>query len=260
MAVDKQLKNLAAVIRASGQFTFSANTTTLSAAQAAGFRDLGNISSLQINSQSKKDYHLGSYNGIRRRDKTFVNEIVTGYKVKADELSIHNIKFPFYGTQGTNYSQSARAVVAVDALSSPAKDRWYFLQISGVRHRNLTAVSIVMGSGSVTEDLDYVIDYKTGRIRWLITPGAITSISISCPAILTTDNAFYTTSVGDTPIYRGVGTAELYDSDGNFIMEHPGFYCEVTNDSQPEFDGQKDGEIALEVNIITNLANPVWAV
>jgi|ERR1041384_1425354 hypothetical protein len=260
--MEVQPKNLAAVIEASGQFSLAAGTTTVAAAQAAGYRDFGNIVGLTLSPKGTTKEHMGAYNGIRKVDKSVVTELRLGYKVEVDEASAQNISFHYYGTLGTNYSQAAKSAVAVDALTTPVKGVWYDLLISGVRYRNLTVVAIV-STPSVVENTDYVVDYKTGRIRFITTPpGTLTSISITCAAIATTDaTSMYTITPNNKPIVRGIARALIYDTEGNFIAEHEGMYCEIYPDGTVDFDGTKYAEIGLDVNVVAGQEGTVhWAV
>lgn len=250
MAADKQPHSLAHLL-GTGEFSFAAGATSLVAAQLIGWQDFDNVTTFSIQTKNDKVEHLGSYRGVRRLDVTKFKRITAGYQLKFDALDPVKVALMYYGTVGTNYTQVVRAAVAADALSSPVKNRWYDLNISGARVRELTLVTIVMGSGSVTEDTDYVIDYKTGRIFWKITPGAITSITLTAPAILVTSpNTFARITPMNQPSLKGMARLTVWNDDGSLVLDHHDFYCEIF----PEGDfsvGENIAEMTHTVNILT---------
>jgi hypothetical protein len=251
MAADKQPKNLNVTYIGSAQFSFADGAITPAAAQAIGFRDFGNLKAFSTQSKTETKPHKGSYDGIKRRDKTFVTETEVGYQLDSDELGSDNLAFFVYGSQGGALTQVARTAAAADALSSPVAGRWYDLLIGGARVRELTAVAIT-STTAVVEDVNYVIDYDSGRIRFITTPpGTITSILLTAPA-LTSTAAIKTVKPGTTPIRRGMGRLKVYDSDGLIRLDHPDFYCELTPNGSVSFgDDAASGKV--DVNIIQKI-------
>lgn len=255
MAADKQPHSLAHLL-GTGEFSIAVGAASLAAAQLIGWEDFDNVTTFSIQAKSEKVEHKGSYRGVRRRDVTKFKETTAGYQLKFDTLNPTRVGLLYYGTVGTNYTQVVRAAVAADALSSPVKGRWYDLNIAGVRVRELTLVTIVMGSGSVTEDTDYVIDYKLGRIYWKITPGAITSITLTAPAILVSSaNTFARITPMDKPSLKGMARLTIWNDDGALVLDHHDFYCEMF----PEGDFSVGDDIA-EMTHTVNILTPVGTV
>lgn len=248
MAVDKQPKNLIATYIGSGQFSFADGATSPAAAQLIGYRDFGNLKTYKTASKSTTKDHIGSYNGVRRKDKTFVTQTDIGYQVETDQLDADNLAFFVYGSQGAALTQSARTAAAADALSTPVAGRWYGLLIGGARVRRLTAVALTT-TPAVVEDVDYVIDYDSGRIRFITTPpGTITSILLTAPAI-TSVAGIRTITPGTTPIRRGMGRLLVYDSDGALRLDHPDFYCELTPNGDIS-GGEDAGSGKIDISVV----------
>jgi hypothetical protein len=255
MSVDKQPKNLLVNYIGSGQFSFATGATSPAAGQLIGFRDFGNLKTFSVTSKSTNKKHVGSYNGVKREDKTAITEVVVGYQVEADEMGTDNIALFVYGSRGAAYTQTARTAVAADALSTPVVNRWYDLLIAGVRVFRLTAVAIT-STPSVVENTDFVIDYDSGRIRWITTPpGTITSILLTAPAISGTAG-INTVVPATTPILRGMGRMKVYDSDGTQQFDHPDFYCELTPNGDVSF-ADDFAAAKIDINIVTQFGTVI---
>lgn len=250
MPTPVQPHNLIALLIGSGQFSFADGAATAAAAQTAGYRDFGNVAVFSLQSKSDPKMHYGSYNGVRRRDKTVVTQSEVGYQFKFDEIGAQNMRYHLFGTPGAKLTQSSRSAVATTLPGSPVKDRWYDVIVSGARVREVTTLAFVT-TPSTVEGTDFIIDYKTGRYRWVTTPpGTITSISVTAPAITSTDPTSLTPVVpNDNPIRRGIGRLICYDADGVFAFEHEGFYCEIYPEGNPDFDGQKNTELTINAII-----------
>ena len=252
MAADKQPKNLAALNIGSGQFSLAIGAKTVAAAHLIGWVDFGNLASFSLKSKGTVKEHIGSYNGVRRVDKTAVTETRVGYEIKSDESSAQNMRFALYGNPGSNLTQVIRAAAAADAITTPVKNLWYDLVIGGARVRELTVAAVVSSGPTLVEDTDYVVDYKLGRIRFVTTPGTLTSITLTAPAIVATDpTSLKTITPNTTPIVRGMGRMVCYDDDGSLVFDHHDFYCEVYPTGDPTFDGSKETEITCNINILT---------
>ena len=251
MAADKQPHDLSGILLGTGEFSFSDGAATVVAAQAAGWQDFGNITAFSIQSKNDAVEHKGAYRGVRRLDKTVSKELTAGYQLKCDEVESLKMATLFYGTVGSNYTQPIRSAVAADALTSPVKDRWYDLVISGARVRELTTVAIV-STPSVVEDTDYVVDYKLGRIRFVTTPpGTLTSITITAPAITATAaGTFKTITPMNKPTRNGMARLTVWNNDGSLVLDHYDFYCEITPSGDFNI-GDAVAEITIDVKILS---------
>jgi len=246
MAKNKQYR-VVDPVGVSGQFSLAIGATSKAAAQLVGYADFGNLVSFSLKSKGTVKEHIGSYNGVRRIDKTAVTETRVGYQIKSDESSAQNMRFALYGSPGANITQTIRTAAAADAIASPVKGVWYDLLIGGVRIRELTVVASSVG----VEDTDYVVDYKLGRIR-AVTATGFGTLTLTAPAIVATDpTSLKTITPNTTPIVRGMGRMICYDDDGTLVFDHHDFYCEVYPEGDPAFDGTKETEITCNINVLT---------
>lgn len=234
-----------------GEFFFSPGAATPAAAQAAGYIDFGNIVAFQPRTESQKNEHRGSYEGITRIDKTIESEQKLTYVLRADEWDEQKLLIAFKGTAGTAFTQSA--LVAADGSdllfgTTPAViGRWYnLLDIAGAQARNLTAVTIA----TLTENTDFVVAHKEGMIRFLTAQSADLTPVLTAPAVVAGEDAnlkLITPLSGSSK--TGIGRLKAFDDNhGNkLVMDHVGFACEITADEIQEFDGSTFSQITLNV-------------
>jgi hypothetical protein len=255
---DIQPQNQNAKFIGTGEFRLAEGFLTAAAALGKPFQDFGDLSAVQYETNSEKKVILSSRRGVREEGPTRVTLMRFGYKLKLHEFRAETIQYLCYAEPGAlgNYTQTAKAAVAADAIATPIKNRWYDLTIGGVEYRNLTTVTIVASAGSAVEDVDYKIDYENGSIRWITGPATVTSITISCPAILTTDALTLVRMAPKvTPIRRGIGRLMLYDRAPGAAQyttyNHKDFYCEVVQIAGPNIDGNTEAEIEVDVKVLT---------
>lgn len=245
MAVDKQPHNLNALLLGTGEFSFAEGAASVAAAQLIGWLDFDNVTTFSVQSKGEKVEHKGSYSGVRRLDKTFFKEVKAGYQLKFDAIDAAKVAILFYGTAGSNYTQVVRTAAAADAITF-VKGRWHDILIGGVRVREITALTSAAG----VEDTDYVVDYKTGRIR-AVTVTGFGALTVTAPAILvTSSNTFKKIVPMNKPITVGMGRIIVKNNDGAPFFEHYDFYCEIF----PEGDmsvGDDIAEITFTVNVLT---------
>jgi hypothetical protein len=263
MALEKQPLNQLARYLGTGEFWFAEGFATPQAALGKAFRDFQNLTATVIQSSHQSKQMLSSRRGVRVEEGDRITLMTLGYQLKTDVMTAENARYLVYGDADPlgNYTQSARAAAAADAIAAPVKGPWYDLTIGGVELRNLTAVAIV-STPAVVEDLDYVIDYLNSAIRWLTTPpGTITSISLTAPAITATSVLTLARTIPrSTPIRRGIGRILLYDriqAAQDLVYRHKDFYCQVMANGNFTADGQNVGEITIDVKILTP-SGSVW--
>jgi hypothetical protein len=222
-----------------GVFRFSEGVSSTAAALAAGYRDFGNITAFSVQPKTDIKEHRGSYRGSKRIDKTrnLLTDVM--YQLQGDEVSAEKMKLFLFGDLGAKYTQTAKTAVAVDALTSPVKGKWYPLLINGARVRKATIVALTT-TPAVVENVDYIIDYETVSIFWLTTPpGTITSIAITAPAILATDpTSFDQITLHTKPLRRGMCELMIFDKDeatgaDRLAYHHPDFLGEIWPEGNP---------------------------
>lgn len=246
MAADKQPHSILYNVVGTAEFSFCNGATSVAAAQAIGWDDFNNVTAATIQSKTTTKEHKGSYRGVKRLDKTHATDVKVGYQLKFDELDAKKVAIEFRGTRLANYTQVVRAAAAVDAITTPTIGKWYDILISGVRVREMTALT----SSAGVEDTDYIVDYKTGRIRSLTSTGFGT-LTATAPAILITSaNTFARIQPMTTPIARGMGRLSIWNDDGTLVLEHYDFYCEVFPSADPAV-GDNDIELTFDVNTLT---------
>lgn len=264
MAAEKNPVNQISRLIGTGEFWFCEGFTTQVAAAGKPWRDFQNVTTTQIQSSMESKALVTSRRGVRVEEGERSTLLRFGYQLKTDVLTAENQRYIFYGDPDPvgNYTQVVRAAAAADAITTPVKGPWYFLTVGGAPVRNLTAVAIV-STPTVVEDVDYVIDYLNGAIRWITTPpGTITSISVTAPAITATSALTLTPSIPrSTPIRRGLGVLRLYDriqAAQDLAYLHEYFYCSLKGNGNVNIDGQNPGEATIDVKVLTP-AGRIWS-
>lgn len=256
MAFEKQPQNELAKFIGTGEFRFAEGFTTGPGALGKPFRDFQNLTAFTWESNSESKVIVSSRRGMRVEEGTRVTLQRFGYQFKTDSLTVENALYLFAGEKDPagNYTQPVRAAVAADAITTPVAGPWYDLTVSGAEVRNLTAVAIT-STPSKTEDVDYVVDYLNGAIRFITAPGTITSILVTAPAItVTSPLSLARANPRVTPIRRGIGRVLLYDrvqAAQDLVYDHRDFYCEVMASGNVDQNGQAESEITMHVKVLT---------
>lgn len=245
-------RNTDALMNATGEFSFSPGATTSATAQATGYLDFGNIVAIGLNPSSETLEHEGSYRGKRTVDKTVVIKAGFEYTVKVDEFDVEKLKLALFGNDGTDFTQTVKSSQAIDALAfgttAAVLNRWYDILVSGVRVREMTALTIT----GKTENTDFVVDYKAGRVRFLTAQSSNLSGTVSAPAVTAGGNsAFQALTPLQTYRRTGIGRLMLFDDahPNVLVYDHHDFGCEVLVDSMDEMDGKKFGVMTLKVKV-----------
>lgn len=254
--------NLKALVVGTGEFSFSEGAASAAETLLKGWLDFGNIVAFTPAMEASTEEHMGSYRGIRRKDKTISTENALQYTIKADEWNAALLKILFGATAGAGLAQSAITATAGSAwlFTSPSPSgtqKWYDVKdASGVRIRKLTALTIA----TLTEGTDFEVDYLLGRVRFLVTQTATRTPTITCSAITagSVDSYIPLTPFGDV-IKQGFGRLVCYDQNDNnvIVYSHEDFSCEVTLDSSSEMGGTGIGELALKV-VVTDTVGLVY--
>jgi hypothetical protein len=256
---DIQPQNQLSKFIGTGEFSFAEGYVTAAAALGKPFMDFGNIDVMQYEANSQSKVLISSRRGLRVEETSRITLLRMGYKLTCNEARAELINYLVSGDMGVLglLTQTIQAAVATDAISTPVNNRWYDLTKTGVQYRNLTAVAIV-STPSVVEDVDYKIDYENGRLRWITTPpGTITSISITCPAIISSQTGLALVRMNPkvTPIRRGIARLQTYDRAPGAAQYtaylHRDFYCEVMASGTPKADGQNELTIEVDVKVLT---------
>jgi hypothetical protein len=253
--------NTKANLIATGEFYFAKDAATAAEAQAAGFVDFGNIVKVGMSVDNEKQDHEGSYQGIKRIDKSVITKCQLNYKLTIDEIGAETLQLGLYGTLGTAFTQGSLATVDGTVLAfsgTPAViGNWYdILDDSGIRVREITTVTIA----GKTEGTDFVLDKKSGRIKFLTAQSADLTPVITAPAVTSSDTGYLRAidPLSDT-LKVGIGRVLLYDDThpNKLVYDHADFGCQITVDSFGDFDGKNYTDMVLNV-LVTNPTGEVF--
>lgn len=250
---DIQPHDLDALLIGTGEFSFAVGATTTTAGGINGpFTDVGNVTAFQIQPETTRQDHRGSYRGIKRLDKSVITAADAKYLIRIDEWKKDNLLYLFYGDDGTAWTQSSQSSASADALdfSSTAAviGKWYDVTVSGARVRDLTALTIA----TLTENTDFVVDYELGRVRFLTAQSASRTPTISANAITSSDAKYlYGVTPLANPSRSGIGRLTCFDQSesAKVVFDHVDFGCEVSINGQPEVDGENYSNIELMVSV-----------
>jgi hypothetical protein len=250
---DIQEHDLQSLLIGTGEFSFAAGATTATAGGVtAPYTDVGNVIAFQVQPETTRQDHKGSYRGIKRLDKSLITSADTKYLVRIDEWKKDNLLYLFYGDDGTAWTQSSASSASGDALDFSATaaviGKWYDVKISGARIRDLTALTIA----TLAEGTDFVVDYELGRVRFLTAQSASRTPTVSANAISASSSKYlYGVTPLANPSRSGIGRLTCYDQDENagVVFDHVDFGCEVSINGQPEIDGENYSNIELMVSV-----------
>lgn len=137
---------------------------------STGELDLGNIKDAGITPAITEKEHMSTRRGIKEIDKVIEVERKFTCKFVLEEISNENlmlaIRGPLSNWNGSNYlSQTAGVIAAGDPMTITARqNRWVMLTKNSIVYRNVSNVVVKDGATTFTENLDYKIDYSTGRL------------------------------------------------------------------------------------------------
>lgn len=147
-----------------GEFSFAKGATTLAEARAQGYRDIGNIKSLNLTLDPTKVEHYGSYRGVRRKDKTVVTQNKLDYTIVLDEVTRENLELLMGSTLLGDFTQPALTGATGQAFAfntTPAViGNWYEIRTAAL-NKVATAVIGTAGTGYTVGDT-LTIDGGTG--------------------------------------------------------------------------------------------------
>lgn len=248
-----QVRNLNAVRLGTGEVLFSPGATSVADAQSKGYVDLGNIVNISSEPENEMLEHEGSYRGIKRVDARRVIKSDFAYKIQADEISHEQLLLFLLGVAGTPFTQSALVSESGQALAfdsvAAVPNRWYNLyDSSGNRVREITSVTIA----TKTENTDFFLDKKTGRIRFAVAESTSLTPVIDAPAVSSSDTGYLkNVQVLQETIKTGYGRVMIFDdSNANkLVYDHVDFSCQVMTEGSLEFDGKKFTELTLKMTV-----------
>lgn len=249
--------NLNALLIGTGEFSFSSGATSVTDTLLKGFLDFGNIQAFTPAVEIKVEDHIGSYRGVRRKDKSVSVENKIEYRLKCDEWNINNLAILFGASQGTATTQAALSAVACDALAftAPAPSgtqKWYDLKVAGVRVRNLTSVTVA----TLTEATDFEVDLLLGRIRFLTSQVASRAPAVTGAVITAgTANSFLPMTPFGSITVTGYGRLVIYDQNtsNKVVLDHQDFSCEIKAETAGEMNGQNYSDMSLIVSVTTDV-------
>ena len=251
-------KNLNALLVATVEFAFADGALTAALAQAAGYRDVGNVIDLTPKFDPTVLDHYGSYRGIRRKDASLVTQQKLEFTVKLDQWDQQKVEWMLGSSTGTAHTQVIRSAYSGDSWAFNTTPSgtvlWYDVLISGARTRKLTTVTIA----TLTEGTDFEVDLELGRVRFLVTQSAARVPVITCAAITAADAGYF---AGLKPMQvvkkTGFGRITCYDQNtaNPVVWDYVDFSCDVTCESASNIDGKKEGEISVKVAVTDTVGN-----
>lgn len=244
--------NLNALLIGTGEFSFSENATTVAAALAGGFLDVGNVKAFTPKQAVTSVIHKGSYRGKLIRDKKIVTSQDIDYNLTCEEWKLFLLKLIFGASSGTGFTQLVQAAAPADVITfsvgTPSdKTKWYDITASGKRIMRLTAVTV----STLVEGTDFEVDYLLGKIRFLVAQTTAKTPTITAPAITSSDPGFmYSMIPGGKLVRSGIGRLTCYDQNNQQIVwDHRDFLCDLTVDTTDAVDGEKWSGITVDVSI-----------
>lgn len=200
------LHNIPALLIGTAEFFFSEGAETPAEAKLAGFQFFGNLTEVTPQVELKRESHIGSYRGSRRRDKTVGTEQGLGYKIKADEMSAENIRLMCAGGVADPFTQSAIATltagsaIAFTTNAPGVKGKHYDIHnAAGDRVRHLTNVILVSGSSMAftAEESDNKLTLNT---HGLVNGDKVLVKDIGASVGLTANTEYYVVSAAANTI------------------------------------------------------------
>lgn len=264
METDPNVHNLNALLIGTGEFHFAEGATLATAGKPGfGFKSFDNVKAFQLAPEKESKEHIGSYRGVKRRDKTFNISAKFSYKLTLDTVGLQKLLLMFFGIAATPFTQSALTTSAGDALNfttaNSVKGEWYDLRVAGARVRNITAAVFTVSSTPLVENTDYVLDATLGRVRFITTQTGSVTFTVSAPAV-NSSSANYLKAL--TPLGKatrsGIARLTCYDQNepNQVVFDHVDFGCEVNVSNQADVNG--DDVSSYEVTV--NLTDPVGTV
>lgn len=254
--------NLDALLIGTGEFHFSEGATTaaLAGGVGKGYRSFDNVKAFALQPEAEQKEHVGSYRGVRRVDKTIVTQVKFGYRLTLDTFDLQKFLFMYFGVETTAFTQAALATANGDALAfsggSPSEaNKWYDIRYSGARVREISALTIA----TLTENTDFVVDTKLGRIRFLVAQSSSLTPVITAPEITSASSTYLKALTPlEKTLRKGIARLVCYDqNDDNIIVfDHVDFGCEVYLNNQTEVSGDDFSSYEL----IVKLTSPVGTV
>lgn len=203
--------NIDALTIATGEFSFALGATTLAEARAAGFRDIGNIKSINLALDPTKAEHFGSYRGVRRKDKTVVTQNKLEYSLVVDEVTRENLAILLGSTEVGDFSQPALTGASGTAFAfnttAAVIGHWYEIRTAALT--KVTVAAIAGGGTGYTANDVLTLTGGTGVVATLtvntVSSGVITAVTI------TTVGAYLTEPSNPVSVTGGTGSGATFN-------------------------------------------------
>lgn len=229
--------NLTAHIIGTGEFSFSAGATTAEEARAQGYYDIQNITAFTPTVEQTIEKHVGSYRGVRTRDKQRATQADIIYKIKSDSWTPTVLSYIFGATLGAAFTQSSGTAQAADSLDFNSTDsdprRWYDVLRNGVIVLGATS-ALVFGGQAIAVTADNTTETFTDAGHGL-TNGQAVKLGGTAPAGLTAGTVYYVVNASTNTFQLSStigGAAETFTDDGTSVTYDP----ELVQGTDIEFD------------------------
>lgn len=257
-AIDQTtLHHTRAEIQGTVQFLFAEGATTRAEALAKGFTDLGNFLGMETKGEAAKTPVVKCYRGVSRESYNIPGLLKQGYDLQTAEVAdSRKLKFALFGSPLDAFAQAALADVEIDALNFTAvqpaiQHAWYPLTRTGKQVRELTGLTIA----TLTEGVDFLVDYKLGLIRFIDAaklPTAALKPKVSAPKIDASHPLGLRALKPMTKAsWRGYGRILVWDQNDTqqLVMDHQNFSCEISLSSPFNIARDSISEMKLLVSI-----------
>lgn len=178
------------------------------------YRDIGNITNVQVQRMVDTLDHHTSRSGVRRLDRQIVIRQDIQISFNAEELnSIEALKLLFNAGDTSAVTQTLHA--AESQTIAAVMDRWIPLT-----YKKISGVVVSATSDTLVLDTDYALDTDLGMIKF-ITGGLVSAsesviVTYDAEAITGTEGSQITPMANTGPINMSGGILKIIDNEGNF--------------------------------------------
>lgn len=254
MDYDKDLHKLGSAFIGTARFFFAEGALTAAAAGGAlgGLQDFGNVLVTQLTRADERVNIHKATGGRKRITKRLPTMQALEYTLKTNEIDPRKLMVILGAAEQTPFTQSSLSAQDGDEFDYTAQDPskgeefWYDLKVSGVRVREISAVTVL----TLTEGTDFVVEKKLGLIRFVTEQTVSRTPVITAPEITSSDDGYLRVFKAlEKSVFKGFGRLiwEDEDPDNPLFLDHDGFSCELTFTDLNEFDGASEPEVSFNL-------------
>lgn len=255
-------KVLAMIIGATAEFSFAegAATAALAGTPAYPYQDFGQITVMDMDNVPETQPRIVAVRGTRRQKGTEPTLAKNIYKLTMNEADALKLGLLYSATDGGALLQDSNTAEPADALDFSAAPsipgHWYDLRLDGARVREVESCAIA----TLAEGVDFVVDYRLGRIRFITVQSVSRTPTIALNAITATgDTGMRQLTPMAKSVRSGYGRLVVFDkrSANNVVLDHQDFSCDIVLESGP---GGQDGQAAAAIVAMVTVTSDVGTV